>query len=64
MLKTILNVSGVQELSKNNQKKFNGGINLRPPSCDVTCRTAPEGTPCGPAHCPGICDGRGGAHRI
>ncbi|WP_459212468.1 hypothetical protein [Aquimarina rhabdastrellae] len=65
MLKNILNVSGVQELSKNDQKEFMGGVPvLIPRSCDVVCRTAPRGTDCGPSHCPGVCDGHGGYYNI
>jgi len=68
MLKSILNLEGVQGLSKNDQKEINGGMLIisKTPSCEVTCARLPhppQGTPCGPSHCPGVCDGHGNANR-
>lgn len=67
MLKSILNLKGVQGLSKNEQKEINGGIKvIVVQSCETTCARQPhpaQGTPCGPSHCPGECDGRGNALR-
>lgn len=65
MLKNILTLNGVQELNKTEQKEVNGGnpLLIHYISCDSICPTAAAGTPCGPPHCPGFCDGYGGVDR-
>ena len=69
MLKSILNLEGVTLLDKIEQKEVNGGVFKPSPiavSCDVFCGRQPypaNGTPCGPSHCPGQCNGHGGADR-
>ncbi|WP_095069134.1 hypothetical protein [Tenacibaculum jejuense] len=62
MKKSILNLG--KALNKARQAEVNGGIvPIRVATCDEVCRTAPRGTKCGPPHCPGVCNGRGGADR-
>jgi len=66
MLQNILKINGVKKLAKTIQEEVNGGVRgliLIPASCEQTCVNASAGTPCGPPHCPGVCDGNGGSHR-
>ena len=59
MKKSILNIG--KALNKAEQKKVNGGIDLiRIKTCAEACPTATTTIKCGPPHCPGVCDGRGG----
>ncbi len=48
------------KLSKEEQKNVFGGRRLNFNNCASICATASAGTPCGPPHCPAICDGHGG----
>ena len=57
MKKSILNVG--KSLKKVDQQQIKGGL-IRSFLCEDICPTASAGTPCGPSHCPGVCDGRGG----
>lgn len=50
-------------LNKTEQKNVLGGIKPNPiriPLCSEVCPTATSKIKCGPPHCPGACDGRGG----
>lgn len=59
MKKSILNVG--KSLNKTDQQQINGGRIFKPSNlCEDICPTASAGTPCGPPHCPGVCDGNGG----
>ena len=59
MKKSILNVG--KKLNKADQQEITGGgLKPRPIYCEDICPTASAGTPCGPPHCPGVCDGNGG----
>ncbi|CAM1342458.1 hypothetical protein [Tenacibaculum amylolyticum] len=61
MKKSILNLG--KALKKAEQTEIVGGINLVPIKvklCSEVCPTATSRIKCGPPHCPGQCDGRGG----
>lgn len=58
MKKSILTLG--KPLSLENQKQISGGRKTISNLCQDICPTAPHGTPCGPPHCPGMCDGNGG----
>jgi len=58
MIKSILNLDGVQSLSKEVQKEVNGGFGSGGfGECAVVCISG--GGRCGPIHCPAVCTGRG-----
>ncbi len=60
MKKSILNIG--KALNKTEQTEINGGIIplIRIGLCSEVCPTATTTIKCGPPHCPGVCDGRGG----
>ncbi|WP_095069133.1 hypothetical protein [Tenacibaculum jejuense] len=60
MKKSILNLG--KALNKAKQTEITGGIVplIRIQSCPEVCPTATTTIKCGPPHCPGVCDGRGG----
>ncbi len=58
MLKNILNVPGVHELTKSDQKTFNGGA--LEVSCEIVCATTESQLLCGLPPFLGLCDGQGG----
>ena len=69
MIKSILNLEGVQSLSKEVQKEVNGGmLGVSVPSygsCSTICANpANQGSLCGPHHCPSLCVGVGRSERI
>ncbi len=53
MKKNILNLEGVQHLSKAKQKSISGGLQLI--KTILVCTENTMGQPCGPPHCPGEC---------
>lgn len=60
MIKSILNLEGVQSLSKETQKEVNGGKTGSSGfgACSVVCQSGSGGY-CGPSHCPAVCTGPG-----
>lgn len=60
MKKSILNLG--KALNKADQTEISGGIlaPIKVKTCAQVCPTATRRMKCGPAHCPGECDGRGG----
>ena len=59
MIKSILNLEGVQSLSKEVQKEVNGGLSSTGFGvCSVVCQSG-SGRRCGPFHCPAVCTGPG-----
>ncbi|WP_299678604.1 hypothetical protein [uncultured Tenacibaculum sp.] len=59
MKKSILNVG--KALSKADQTEIIGGVLIKKiKTCAEVCPTSTSSIKCGPPHCPGVCDGRGG----
>ncbi len=59
MKKSILNLG--KTLNKIEQTEVFGGIlTIKVKTCAEVCPTATSRIKCGPPHCPGVCDGRGG----